>query len=231
MHEEIINFLNNVKNKIKINNYKIIGKNNNDEYELMEMINRYVTYLWYKQTNDNNFIQYNIIYIPKKINNIDFSKIDFLEISKILAYIKYNLITDIDDILLEKTLNQKYLNKFSLSKLKQFSNHICKSKEEYINYIIENKVKLFTIYKNKEKKLKKIKVVKLYEMCKEKGFTTNYKRLKKQEYIECILNNKALRQKKTKEEKQREKDKKLLLKLQNKYGKNWIMDNIDHSLN
>jgi hypothetical protein len=229
MHEEIINFLNNVKNKIKTGNYKIIGEKKN-EYELMEMINRYITYLWYKQTNDNNFSKYDELYIPKDIKNINFfCNINFLDISEILAYIKYYLIKDIDDILLEKTLNRKYLKDFSLNKLKKFSNHNCNSKEEHINYILKNKVKLFTIYKNKEKKLKKIKVVELYEMCKEKGFTTNYKRLKKQEYIECILNNKALRQKKTKEEKQREKDKKCLLKLQDKYGKHWIMDSIDHT--
>ena len=78
-----------------------------------------------------------------------------------------------------------------------------------------------------EKDLKKMKIKELSKICEEKGFKTDYKRLKKQEYINCILNNKPLRQKKKKLNK-REKDLRTLLKLQKTYGINWIKDNLDY---
>lgn len=79
----------------------------------------------------------------------------------------------------------------------------------------------------KEEDLNKLKVKELYEICKKKEFYTNLKRLKKKEYINSIINNKQLRQKKikqTKEEKERNKDIKILIKLQRKYGRGWILD-------
>jgi len=97
-----------------------------------------------------------------------------------------------------------------------------RERKEKIEEILDENIE---IKEYTEKDLKKKKITELSKICEEKGFKTNYKRLKKQEYIECILNNKPLRQKKKSKE---DKDLRTLLNLQLKYGKNWILDNIDY---
>jgi len=176
MEQKYIDFLIDIKQHFKCNNYYIIGEKNN--IELMEAINRYITYLWYKQTNDKNYIKYDSLYIPNVNITIDFNNIDMLSISNIFSYIKYDLLIDIDDILFEKSINMNYLKNFSNNKIKQFLlvNNISYNEKsnikKLIQIIIDNKKKLFKhiyktnteIKKSSNKYGRKKKIIKNYRI-------------------------------------------------------------------
>jgi hypothetical protein len=157
-------FLLNIKQKFLIKDFKL--KNFNDEdidlknLDLYQEISKYIVYLWYFDTNDDRITEKDYVIIP---NNIErtfyFNEIPFLDISKILAHIKYNLLNDILDILNYNTFTEKNLKKFKNTDYQKLLNgkninYNLKTKKEYIDFILKNKDKIF----NKTLKIKKGKI-------------------------------------------------------------------------
>ena len=179
---------------------------------------------------------YYLSYIKYNLILIDINKITKKELTK------YN-IKELKEISIENNINIENKNKEELiilllelknKDLKEECQY-CESDDEncddcnkHLNKIIKiEEIKDENMENYKEEDLNKLKVKELYEICEKKGFYTNLKRLKKKEYINSIVNNKPLRQKKikqSKEEKERNKDIKTLIKLQRKYGRDWILD-------
>jgi len=219
MKQEYIDFLKDVKKQFKTNNYKVIGNVHDTENNLYELITKYVLYLWYKDTNDDR-MDNNGIWIPlDQENRILFSDIDFLDIAKILAYIKYDLLNDITDSLNINNVDKKKLNKFTFKKLKSFvensslPNSQLSKKIHYITFIINNKEAIFTTQsqQNNEEieeitesdeedtpnytysQLLKITIKKLKQICRNHNIT-KYSRLRKIPLILYILESLNLNQ-------------------------------------
>lgn len=129
--------------------------------DLYQEITKYILYLWYSDTDDNRFSD-DYVLIP---NNIErtfyFNEIPFLDISKILAHIKYNLLNDILDLLNYDTFTEKNLKKFKNIDYKKLIDNKkinidtnIKTKKEYIDFLLKNKEKIF----NKTFKIRKSKI-------------------------------------------------------------------------
>jgi hypothetical protein len=125
MDNNIIEYLKNIKRKIKTKDYKIVGKTNDKYYiNLQELITRYIIHIYSLQTNNTLYTQFDLLFIPN-LEEYDMKNIEFLEFGTILAYIKYDLLCDIDDVLTKNEINQKYLNSYTLKRKRK--KRLCKT--------------------------------------------------------------------------------------------------------
>ncbi len=160
MNQNYINFLENVKTQFKNGDiqFKKEPINNNidlNNIDLYQEITSYILYLWYSETNDNRITERDYIIIPNNIEKtFSFNNIDFIDIAKILAYIKYDLLNGILDKLTYETFNEKNLNKYKAGDLKKLINEqnitIEKKrilKKDCIKLLLENKNSIYNINK------------------------------------------------------------------------------------
>jgi len=172
MNQIYIDFLNNVKQSYKNNEYChiIIKKDSVNSFDsnnidLYQEITSYILYLWYIDTNDSRISEKNYVLKPNNIiRTFYFDKIDFLDIAKILSYIKYNLLNGVLDILNFENFNKKNLNKFKTSDLKVVltdkslkRDEKIKTKKDIIQFLLDNKTIIFS---EPEKIVVKKKIIK-----------------------------------------------------------------------
>lgn len=149
MNNNIIEYLTNIKNKIKNKEYTQKGEiTNKNDIHLIELISRYIVHIYSLQNNNKLYKEFDLLFIPNDLEEYDMTTIDFLDFAQVLAHIKYKLCCEIDDILTKKEINQKYLNSFKLPKLRFFVKKYDKEfngkkKKDFVDYIFENKDKFF----------------------------------------------------------------------------------------
>jgi len=174
MNQIYVDFLNSIK-KSFINNeyeYVIINKDTNNfdsnNIDLYQEITSYILYLWYSDTNDSRISEKNYVLKPLNLKRtFYFDKIEFLDIAKILSYIKYNLLNGVLDILNQEKFNKKNLKKFKTNELRNVINEKTlnpnknlKTKADIIDFLLNNKTLIFNTCIQNKKKIKIIKRIK-----------------------------------------------------------------------
>ncbi len=179
MKQIYIDFLECVKTQFKIKNITLKKLSNNNDLDLNNInlyqeITSYILYLWYIDTKDTRANEKDYVILPNNIKRtFYFNDIEFLDIAKILAYIKYDLLSGILDVLDYENFNKKNLKEYKTPDFKIFVKEQnidvgnARTKAEYIEVILKKKDEIF----NKEIKKTVVKKKKIIKKIKKVGKT------------------------------------------------------------